>query len=99
MEKNESKVVIPDTSNEIAIPWKDLFQSMADSNKKLGRIDQRLKDILDNDLFTSISRHDPIWHPENYDLSLDRLDILRGKISCLHDNLWEIVRILQNTDE
>jgi len=62
-----------------------------------GRAQERLKNILDEDIFHK-SAFDPLWTSENPEFD-QKLDDLRVKISCLEDNLWDLMAILRKEGE
>lgn len=63
----------------------------------IGRAEQQLLIILDDDLFCK-SAFDPFWKSESSEFNL-RLDSLRRNISWLNDTLWEVIRILRHEQE
>lgn len=64
----------------------------------MGRAQQKLKSILDEDIFDSLSKHNPYWDAIDPDVS-DKLDDLRRKFVCLNDNLWDLWAILHADHE
>jgi hypothetical protein len=66
--------------------------------KDLGRVRERMKMILDYELFENLSKHNSYFHSEN-ELESEKLDDLRRKISYLNNSLWDIMTILRTDDE
>ena len=64
----------------------------------MGRVQERIKSILDDDIFDTLSKHNPYWDSE-YELEADKLGDLRRKFSCFQDNLWDIMGILRKEEE
>ncbi len=60
----------------------------------MGRIEEKLLTLLDDEIFEKTNKHSPYWHSKDED-SADKLDDLRRKFSCMHDNLWDIISILR----
>lgn len=79
-------------------PTKALPTAMISRIEDIGRAQQRLKSILDDDLFDNLSKHNTYWHSK-YEPESDKLDDLRRKLSCLSDNLWDLMTILQKDEE
>jgi hypothetical protein len=63
----------------------------------IGRAQERLRNILDDDIFHK-SAFDPLRVSENAQFD-HKSDFLREKISCLHDNLWDLMAILMKEEE
>jgi hypothetical protein len=61
---------------------------------RLGRAQEKLKTILETHLDQTISKHDPQWHSE-YERENDQLYEARCKLNCLHDDLWNLMAIIQ----
>lgn len=59
----------------------------------IGRAHEKLKHILDHDIFDTLSKHDPYWHSENEPES-EKLHEIRMKVSFLHDSLGDLYEIL-----
>lgn len=65
----------------------------------IGRAHQALFRLLQDDIFENLSKHNPYWESE-HEAENDKLYDTRMKLSCLNDNLWDIMRILTlETDE
>ncbi len=77
---------------------KKLPEYMIDQIKSIGKAQAKLKNILDNDLFDSLSKHDPYWTSEDPDTE-DQLQVLRMKLTCISDDLWDLWAILRKEDE
>jgi len=65
--------------------------------KDLVRVQERIKAILDDEIFDTLSKHNAYWHSE-FDLESDKLDDLLRKFSCMNDNLWDIMGILRDQE-
>lgn len=61
---------------------------------RLGRAQEYLRKILEDEVFEHLSKHDPKWE-SNYDRENDLLDDTRRSLSCLSDNLWSLMSILK----
>jgi hypothetical protein len=59
----------------------------------IGRIKEKMRLVLDNQLFDDLSKHNPYFHSENV-LEGDKLDDIRMRLGCLLDQLIEIYEIL-----
>ena len=79
-------------------PTKALPTAMISRIEDIGRAQQKLKTILDEDIFDITSKHNPYWNSKHEEES-EKLDDLRRKISCLNDNLWDLMTILQRDEE
>lgn len=69
--------------------WGEAFAGM----KALGAVEERVKDLLNDDIFEMLSKHNTYWSSEN-EQEGDKLDDLRRKFLCIQDNLWDVMRIL-----
>ncbi len=76
---------------------KTLPEQMISRIQDIGRAQEKLQSILDDDMFDNLSKHDPYWHP-TADEEVDRFYDIRMKMSFLHENLWKVMGIL-NKDE
>lgn len=88
-------VGIPDYTDPTSNQLED---KMISRIKDLGRAQERLKMILDDEIFDTLSKHNPYWDSK-YEPEADKLDDLRRKFSCLSDNLWDIMGILRTEEE
>lgn len=77
---------------------KKLPEYMIEQIKSIGKAQAKLKTILDNDLFHSLSKRDPYWTSEDPDVE-DQLQNIRMKLSCLSDELWDLWAVLRKEDE
>lgn len=66
--------------------------------KDMGRAQQRLKSVLDDEIFDTLSKHNEYWDSIDPDAS-DKLDDLRRKFVCMQDNLWDVWAILHSNEE
>lgn len=80
-------IVTPNTLPEVVV---NKIQDM-------GRAQQRLKSILHDEIFETLSKHNEYWDSIDPDAS-DKLDDLRRKFVCLQDNLWDLWAILHTDD-
>lgn len=82
--------------------WKKCLKSvpedLVDKIQDMGRVEEKLLNVLEDEIFETTSKHNPYWHSENEEIG-DKLDDLRRKFSCLHDNLWDIIAILRKDRE
>lgn len=83
---------------EYEAPKPELSVAILSKIQDMGRIEEKLLTLLDDDIFETTSKHNPYWHSENEEIG-DKLDDLRRKFSCLHDNLWDIIAILRKDTE
>ncbi len=75
-------------------PVNMLFSKLQD----MGRVEEKLLNLLEDEIFQDTSKHNTFWHSK-HGVEADKLDDLRGKISCLHDNLWDIIAILRRHED
>ena len=86
---------IPDFTERTSNQLED---KMISRIKDMGRAQEKLKAILDDEIFETLSKHNTYWHSKN-ELEGDKLDDLRRKLSCFSDNLWDIMGILRTEEE
>lgn len=79
-------------------PTKAFSMGMISRIEDIGRAQNKLKTILDNDVFDTLSKHNPYWHSE-HDIEADKLDEVRRQLSCLNDNLWDLWAVLRQESE
>lgn len=79
-------------------PTKALPTALISRIEDIGRAQEKLKNILDEELFDNLSKHDPFWDSK-HELESEKLDDLRRKLSCLSDNLWDLWAILRKEEE
>lgn len=66
----------------------------------MGRAHKMLVSALDSPLFEKLSKHDPYWSAANSeDDENDKLHDIRCQLSCLHDNLWDVVGSLVGDED
>jgi hypothetical protein len=75
-----------------------LGSAIVDAIVRLGRAQEKLKNILQEHLDDRYSKHDPNWDSE-YEREANLLDDARLKLNCLHDSLWDLMGILQPEGE
>lgn len=64
----------------------------------IGRAQERLKIILNDEIFEQLSKHNPYWRSEN-EAESNKLSDIRFKISLLQDNLWDLWAIIRKEEE
>lgn len=64
----------------------------------LGRVEEKLSSILDDEIFNMLSKHDPFWESEHQQES-EKLYDLRCKLSFISDNLGELWTIVKGNEE
>ena len=60
----------------------------------MGRARQFLENVLEHEIFDKTSKHNPYWESQ-HDAECDKLQDLRMILTCLNDNLWELMQILR----
>lgn len=75
-----------------------LEDKMISKIKDMGIIQQKLEEILDDEIFDDLSKHNPFWHSK-YEPESHKFNDLRGKFSLLSENLWDIMGILRKGEE
>ena len=65
---------------------------------KVGRAYQLIILLLDDDIFDSLSKHDPYWQDEDEAVD-DKLHQLRGKIQNMSDQLWDVIALIDTEEE
>ena len=87
---------------EVMEKWKDFINNLPNDMisrlQNAGKAQDRIIKLLDDEIFESTSKHNPYWHSKHEE-EADKLDDLRRKISCFHDNLWDIVQLLRKEEE
>ena len=66
--------------------------------KDLGRAQEKLKFILDDEIFDRTNKHNAYWNTES-EADWDKLDDLRRKFALINENLWDLMAILKTGDE
>lgn len=64
----------------------------------MGRARSRLSDILDDEIFDTLSKYNEYYHSE-HEAEDEKLDELRRKLVCIKDNLWDLWAILRNDED
>jgi len=96
MSPSPEPVAIPDQSNIIDLS--NVLPRMIISRvEDFGRAQEKLKNVLDCELFENNNKHNPFWHNDDPEVA-DKLDDIRMKLSCLSDNLWDLWSVLRNED-
>jgi len=72
-------------------------EKLIDGIIRIGRAQQMLTHLLDDGIFENLSKHNNYWNSED-EVDGDKLFDVRMKLSCLKDNLWELMAILQPGD-
>lgn len=88
-----------DKCNEHCLDCKcDLNKCILERIKDLGRIEERILAILDDDVFSSLSKHDPYWHHEDVSVE-DRMSDIRMTFGLIADRLDYILRIINKCND
>ncbi len=87
-----SQIKPPVLGTEFIFPQATLLRIQA-----IGRAEERLRDILYDDVFDSTSKHNTYWHSK-YELESEKLDHLRRKVAYLSERLWDLLSILENKE-
>lgn len=64
----------------------------------LGECRQRLKEVLNNELWKDLSKHNPYWDSED-DSTADKLYDIRCSLSWVEERLWDVFSLLQGNKE
>lgn len=64
----------------------------------IGRAKQMIKSILDDDIFDTLSKHNPYWDSE-HEVESEKLYDCRMKFGLIQDNLWGLYSILDKEEE
>ena len=75
-----------------------LEEIMISKIKNCGRVEEKIRCLLDNNVFDILSKHDYYWH-SIHDVEAEKLDELRRKISCFQDVLCDIIALLKSDYE
>ena len=92
------------TSEDIENRLKENKSMEFKPNYALASIDQldlaknKLKNILDQDIFDNLSKFNEKWHHKHPEID-QQLDEVRRELICLHDNLWDLWAILRKDEE
>lgn len=65
---------------------------------RLGRAIEKMKSILELDLFDNLSKHNPYWDSE-HEPEGEKLDQARRNISFIHEKLYEMNSTLRGYDD
>lgn len=74
-----------------------IYMHMLNRIADLGRAQERLKTILDDEIFNNLSKHNAYWESE-HEKEDEKLYDIRCKLSCLLDNLWDLFAILRKEE-
>jgi len=77
------------------LPKTDLNKLILRRIETLGVIHSHLYELMRLDIFDDLSKHSPFWHHEDVLSEEEKLDSIRRQISCLHDDLSEIIDIIE----
>ena len=72
----------------------ELARQMIDKISDIGRIEILLKEVLDNELFDDLSKHNPYWQDTEQAKAEDRLYQIRWKLSAIKDGLWSVMEVI-----
>ncbi len=75
-----------------------LEENMISRIEDIGRAQEKLKMILDNDIFDMTSKHNMYWKSED-PIQAEKLDYLRRKFVSLNDDLNDLWGILRKEEE
>lgn len=73
---------------------KELANHLVKRIKDIGRIDEKLKVILDMECFDNLSKHNEYFDSEHV-IEFEKLDTLRRNLICIQELLYEIWEIVQ----
>lgn len=62
---------------------------------RLGRAQEKLDNLMKEDFFEDLSKHNPYWHTADE----DKMDEARRRLSMIQDRLWDIVGILHGGED
>lgn len=79
-------------------PLHDISKIMVDRIISLGRAQRLLKEIMSEDIFNGLSKHNVYWQSE-HEKEYERLDDTRRRLICLHDNLYDLHAILHDHED
>lgn len=90
----DCKLTALELPEKINDPWPVMIKHLI----SIGKAQRLLNEILNDDIFFKLSKHNTYWHSLNPD-EADKLDDIRGKFYCFHDNLLELRSILKVQEE
>jgi len=64
----------------------------------IGRIEEKLLNLTEDQIFENLSKHDEYWSCEDPDTS-DKLDELRMKFGYINDKIWDIISIIRKDEQ
>lgn len=67
---------------------------MENPNVTIGRAQQYLESLLKYSIFDDLSKHSDQWHSV-HDREGELLNELRMRLSCLNDDMWNLMAILK----
>ena len=73
----------------------DLAKECLNRIQNMGRAEERLRELLRDEVFEMLSKHNPYWDSE-HEVEAERLDFARRKFSGIQNDLWDIMAILTN---
>jgi len=71
---------------------KGLSGAVISKVQMIGRVEEKLLRLLEDDIFEMTSKHHPYW--EDGDL-LDKMQEVRCKVLWIEEVMWEVVRLLK----
>ena len=95
LDKQPEMVSIPECAEPSSNQLED---KMISRIKDMGRVQERIKSILDDDIFNDLSKYNTYWQSKHEEEN-GKLIRLHMKLSCLHDNLWDIMGILRGDEK
>ena len=72
----------------------DLSRDVLHEIKKMGRIEEIIRELIRHEIFDDLSKHNTFWHHED-DETQDKLSKTRGQLINIYD---ELVRMLEIID-
>lgn len=86
------------STHELMHTGNDLSDKILKRIQDMGRIEERIKSILDQEIFEQLSKHNPYWDSED-EKTCDKFYDLRMTLSAIYDNLWDIMGIIRKEQE
>jgi hypothetical protein len=66
---------------------RDIINKLMD----VGKAQNKLEDLLENDIFENLSKHNPYWET---DPDCEKLDDCRRRLAVIKETLWEVVSLI-----
>jgi len=81
---------IMQTNDVSEIVRREFSKYVIDSSIRLGKAQMQVNEILDNEIFESLSKHDPSWH-SSYEREAEKLDESRRALSSIQYQLFDLL--------